>query len=334
LGPEVEPGLPAAFHAPPSGRPLDRLTLADWLMSDENPLVGRVVANRYWETIFGIGIVRSSEEFGSQGELPTHPELLDWLATELPRRNWDLKSFLTLLVTSATYRQASQVTPELYQQDPDNRWLARGPRFRLSAEAIRDQALFVGGLLSDKMYGDPARPPQPSLGLNAAFGSGIDWKTSEGEDRYRRGLYTTWRRSNPYPSMVTFDAPNREVCTVQRSRTNTPLQALVTLNDPVYVEAAQALGRRAMAYEGTVAQQIDYAVLLCLARYPSEHERARLLELWEAAAERYRSDVLLARQMADIPADASLDDEEAVRRAAWTVVGNVLLNLDEMFMKR
>jgi mono/diheme cytochrome c family protein len=334
VGPEVEPGLPTAFHAAPSDRPVDRLTLADWLMADENPLVGRVVANRYWETIFGIGIVTSSEEFGSQGELPTHPELLDWLATELPRRNWDLKSFLTLLVTSSTYRQASHVTPELYQRDPENRLLARGPRFRLSAESIRDQALFVSGLLSEKMHGEPARPPQPSLGLTAAFGSGIDWKTSDGEDRYRRGLYTTWRRSNPYPSMVTFDAPNREVCTVQRGRTNTPLQALVTLNDPVYVEAAQTLARRIMAAGESFDQQIDFGVRLCLARPPSEMERTRLLQLWEAALDRYGDDPALAREMAGIGPEESTDDGQVIQHAAWTVVGNVLLNLDEMFMKR
>jgi hypothetical protein len=333
-GHEVSPGLPAAFPPPPPDAPLHRLTLANWIMADENPLVGRVVANRYWETIFGIGLVSSSEEFGSQGDLPSHPALLDWLATELPRRKWDLKSFLTLLVTSATYRQASHVTPARFERDPDNRLLARGPRFRLSAEAIRDQALFVSGLLSEKIYGPPAQPAQPSSGLNAAFGSGIDWKTSEGEDQYRRGLYTNWRRSNPYPSMVTFDAPNREVCTVQRSRTNTPLQALVTLNDPVYVEAAQSLARRMLAVGNSPAEHVDHGFLLCLSRPPHATERARLLELHEVISDRYRSNISEARKMIGASDTESPADEQVVQQATWVVIANVLLNLDEMFMKR
>ena len=241
LGPEVSAGIPAAFQSLPPDAPMNRLTMAKWLVDGNNPLTARVVANRFWEQIFGIGIVRTSEEFGSQGELPSHPELLDWLAVELVESGWNVKQFLKLLVTSAAYRQSSKVTPELYERDPENRLLARGPRFRLSAEMVRDQALFVSGLLSTKMYGPSVKPPQPALGLSAAFGSTIDWKTSDGEDRFRRGLYTEWRRSNPYPSMITFDAPNREVCTIRRARTNTPLQALVTLNDPVYIESAQAL---------------------------------------------------------------------------------------------
>ena len=211
--------------------------------------------NRFWESIFGIGIVRTSEEFGAQGEPPSHPELLDWLAVEFMQSGWDTKAFLKLLVTSAAYRQSSKVTPELYARDPDNRLLARGPRFRLSAETIRDQAMHVSGLLSRKMFGPPVKPLQPRLGLSAAFGSGTDWETSSGEDRYRRGVYTTWRRSNPYPSMATFDAPNREVCTVRRDRSNTPLQALVTLNDPVYMEASQALARRMAGAGATPAEK-------------------------------------------------------------------------------
>ena len=188
--------------------------------------------------------MRTSEEFGAQGEAPSHPELLDWLATELVRDKWDMKAFLKLLVTSSTYRQSSRVMPEIAERDPDNRLLAHGPRFRMSAEMVRDQALAVSGLLSPKMYGPPVRPVRPALGLAAAFGGGLDWQTSTGEDRHRRALYTEWRRTSPYPSMTTFDAPNREICMLRRNRTNTPLQALVTMNDPVYVEAAQALARR------------------------------------------------------------------------------------------
>src|SRR5215470_6488749 len=249
LGDEVTAAVPAAFNALPKDSKPDRVGLARWLVDKDNPLTARVMANRLWEQIFGIGIVRTSEEFGSQGEIPTNPELLDWLACQFrdgdeTTATWDIKAFLKLLVTSATYRQSSRVGPEMKERDPENLLLARGPRFRMCAEVVHDQALAVSGLLSQKMYGPPVRPPQPALGLTAAFGGSLDWKTSEGEDRYRRALYTEWRRTSPYPSMAAFDAPNREVCALRRTRSNTPLQALVTLNDPVYVEAAQALGRR------------------------------------------------------------------------------------------
>src|SRR6185295_16397288 len=251
----------------------------------------RVIANRYWEQIFGIGIVATSEEFGSQGELPSHPELLDWLATELVRLKWDMKAFVKLLVTSAAYRQSSKVTPDLEARDPDNRLLARGPRFRLSAETVRDQALFASGLLSSKLYGPPVQPPQPALGLSAAFGSKVDWQTSPGDDRYRRALYTSWRRSNPYPSMATFDAPNREVCTLRRTRTNPPLQALVTLNDPVYIEAPQALARRMVtsATGSTPADRARLGFRLCLARQPHDEELARLVKLYENALVKFKT---------------------------------------------
>jgi hypothetical protein len=334
LGGEVTAGLPAAFHAPADDEPIDRLTLARWLVDEDNPLTARVVANRYWESLFGRGIVATSEEFGSQGDLPTHPELLDWLATELIRLDWDRKAFLKLLVTSATYRQASHVTESLLARDPDNRWLACGPRFRMSAEMVRDQALFVAGLLSPKMYGPPVKPPQPSLGLSAAFGGGIDWKTSEGEDRHRRGLYTTWRRSNPYPSMVAFDAPSREVCMVRRDRTNTPLQALVTLNDPVYVEAAQELARRMTAAADRPVERAEYGFRLCLSRPPREAELGPLLSLYDRAREAFQADQDAARKMATVPLGDAPTDADLAELAAWTVVANVLLNLDEMLMKK
>jgi mono/diheme cytochrome c family protein len=330
LGPEVKEGMPAAFNPLPPGTPPNRLTLARWLVSEDNPLTARVMANRFWEQVFGTGLVRTSEEFGTQGELPSHPELLDWLATEFVRQKWDMKAFLKLLVTSAAYRQTSRVTSELLERDPDNRLLARGPRFRLSAEVLRDQALAVAGLLSVKMYGPPVRPPRPVSGLAAAFGGTIDWQTSAGEDRYRRGLYTEWRRSNPYPSMVTFDAPNREVCTLRRTRTNTPLQALVTLNDPVYVEAAQALARRLAATTGGPADKIAQGFRRCVARPPSERESSRLVKLYQEARADFARSLENARHIAGTsPAGADVAD-----LAAWTVVANVLLNLDEMFMKR
>jgi mono/diheme cytochrome c family protein len=376
LGDEVTEAVPAAFHPlPPKSRP-DRLAIARWLVDTNNPLTSRVLANRLWEQIFGLGIVRTSEDFGSQGDRPTHPELLDWLACELrdgaenpsdalhgarstehgirntqyatrttddPSRfklqvsglasPWNLKSFLKLLVTSAAYCQSSRVTPQLLERDPENLLLARGPRFRMSAEVVRDQALAVSGLLSRKMYGPPVRPPRPSLGLSAAFGSSLDWKTSEGEDRYRRALYIEWRRTSPYPSMAAFDAPNREVCTIRRPRSNTPLQALVTLNDPVYLEAAQALARRIAQAPGPAADKARYGFRLCLARPPQKGEVQKLTALYQTARADFaknpdQAKKLTANSSASPPKETGLSD-----LAAWTTVANVLLNLDETLMR-
>lgn len=334
-GPVVEPHLPAVFPGLPEEKPVDRLALAHWLVSRENPLTARVSVNRYWEKLFGIGLVSTSEDFGSQGELPSHPELLDWLAVEYMESGWDTKHMLRLMVTSAAYRQSSAMRPEDEQRDPANRLVARGPRFRMTAEAVRDQALQVSGLLSEKLYGPPVRPPQPSFGLSAAFGGGIDWKTSEGEDRYRRAIYTTWRRSNPYPSMATFDAPNREVCIVRRDRTNTPLQALVTLNDPVYVEAAQALARR-MVREGgaSLEERVRFGLEACLVRPATDAEVARLAALHTTLVERLGNDKEKAKRLATDPLGPLEAGQDPVEMAAWTVVGNVMLNLDEMFMSR
>jgi hypothetical protein len=303
------------------------------LVDENNPLTARVTVNRFWEQIFGVGIVRTSEDFGSQGELPTHPELLDWLATEFAGSGWDIKALLKLLVTSATYCQSSRVTPELLEKDPDNLLLARGPRFRMPAEEVRDQALFVSGLLSHKMYGRPVRPPQPSLGLTAAFGGSLDWKTSEGEDRYRRGLYIEWRRTNPYASLATFDAPNREVCALRRPRSNTPLQALVTLNDPVYVEAAQALGRRMAQTAGNLDEKVSYGFRLCLTRPPRERELKRLVEFYNTFRTQYEHDPEKAKALATDPLGPPREGADTIDLAAWTGVGNVLLNLDETLMR-
>jgi hypothetical protein len=335
LGKEVSEAVPAVFQPASKPAPVNRLDLARWLVAPENPLTARVIANRFWEQIFGIGIVRTSEEFGSQGEPPSNPELLDWLALALLDENWDVKKFLKLLVTSASYRQSSQVTPELHERDPDNRLLARGPRFRMSAEMVRDQALYISGLLSPKMYGPSVKPPRPSSGLSAAFGSSVDWKTSDGEDRFRRALYTEWRRTSPYPSMTTFDAPNREVCTIRRTRTNTPLQALVTLNDPVYLEASQALGRR-MFFEGkSLADKIRYGFRLCLARSPNDAELDRLTQLFNEAHSDYtQGEPEKAKKMATEPIGPLPEGSTTIEMAAWTTVANVLLNLDETLMKR
>ena len=334
LGEEVREGVPAAFPAFPNDAPKDRLGFAKWLVSPQNPLTARVIANRFWEQVFGTGIVRTSEEFGAQGELPSHPELLDWLALDL-QRDWDVKRFLKLLVMSRAYRQSAKVTPELFERDPDNRLLARGPRVRLTAEMIRDQALSASGLLSPKMLGPSVRPYQPNLGVNAAFGGAIDWQTSAGVDRYRRGVYTTWRRSNPYPSMSTFDAPNRDTCVVRRARTNTPLQALVTMNDPVFVEAAQALARCAMEKGGDApAEKAAFAFRACLIRPPSEAEVERLVKLYEDAKAKFAKERAKAAQFATKPLGELPKGTDAVDAAAWTVVANVIMNLDEMVMKR
>jgi len=333
-GDEVAAGVPAVFHALPEGVPPDRLALARWLVDEDNPLTARVAVNRYWQHIFGAGLVRTSEDFGTQGALPSHPELLDYLAVEFVESGWDVKALLKRLVTSATYRQSSRVTPELLAADPDNRLLARGPRFRMPAEVIRDQALSAAGLLSEKMYGPPVKPPQPELGLKAAFGGGVDWKTSPGEDRYRRGLYAMWRRSNPYPSMVAFDAPSREVCIVRRDRTNTPLQALVTLNDPVYIEAAQALARRMAEHGTTLEEKARHGFRRCLVRPPSDEEAARLVALYEATRTKFSADPGAAKRMATDPLGAVPEGADRGDLAAWTAVANVLLNLDETLMPR
>ena len=334
LGDEVTEGLPTAFNPLPKGSTPNRQALALWLMDKDNPLTARVMANRLWEQIFGVGIVRTSEEFGSQGEPPTYPELLDWLACQFRDGDdttapWDIKAFLKLLVTSATYRQSSRVTPELKERDPDNLLLARGPRFRMSAEVVRDQALAVSGLLSQKMFGSPVRPPQPSLGLTAAFGGSLDWKTSEGEDRYRRAVYIEWRRTSPYPSMAAFDAPNREVCALRRPRSNTPLQALVTMNDPVFVEAAQALGKRIANTNGLTADKVRYGFRLCLARQPRPPELRRLVTFFDQAKSDYAAKPDKAKEMAGV----TTQKNDIADLAAWTAVGNVLLNLDETLMR-
>ena len=333
LGKLVTPGVPKIFAPLSEAAPPTRLTLAKWLVSENNPLTARVTVNRLWAGIFGRGIVLTSEDFGTQGELPSHPELLDWLAVEFMESGWDQKALLRLIVTSTTYRQSAATNPDVYQRDPANRLLARGPRFRLPAETIRDQALAIAGLLSHSMYGPPVKPPQPELGLKAAFGGSTDWKTSQGEDRYRRGIYTTWRRSNPYPSMSTFDAPSRKVCIIRRPRTNTPLQALVTLNDPVYVEAAQALARQMAAHDGSLEQKAAFGLQTCLLRPAKKEEVRALVALYKQAREEYKASPEQAVEMATNPLGPLPEGGDPAVYAAWTVVGNVLLNLDELLAK-
>jgi hypothetical protein len=288
-GPEVSPATPAAFHPFPSGAPRNRLGLAQWLVSKENPLTARVTVNRFWARLFGRGIVESEEDFGTQGSQPSHPELLDWMAAEFMDRGWDMKALLKTIVMSATYRQSSDASPELLKRDPYNRLLARGARYRLDAEVIRDQALSLAGLLSPKMYGPSVMPWQPD-GIWQVVYNSEQWLTSPGEDRYRRSLYTFLRRTSPYPWLATFDAPTGDICTIRRIRTNTPLQALASLNDPVSMESAQHLALRTLR-EAAPSDSARLARMfeLALGRPPDARESRRILELHRQATADLRS---------------------------------------------
>ena len=334
LGDEVSEATPAVFNPLPKGAPRNRLTMAQWLVSRDNPLTARVAVNRLWESIFGTGIVRSSEEFGSQGDLPFHPELLDWLAAELMDSGWDMKHMLKLMLTSAAYQQSTKTTAELNERDPDNRLLARGPRFRPTGELLRDQALAVSGLLSAKMYGAPVRPMTPNMGLSTAFGRSNDWTVSTGEDGHRRSLYTEVRRNSPYASFATFDAGNREVCMIRRSRTNTPLQAFVTLNDPVFIETNQAMARRLAAEAKTGPERLALLFKLCLSRGPNARESESLTRLYNESLAAYRADVAEAAKMATDPLGSAPKDADVAELAAWTTIANVVMNLDEFLMRR
>jgi hypothetical protein len=332
-GKKVSPGVPAVLHPLPADAPPNRLGLARWLTDPANPLVGRVTVNRWWAEFFGHGLVETLEDFGTQAEPPTHPELLDWLAVDFAERGWSMKAIHRLIVTSTTYRQSSRLTPALLQKDPQNKLYARGPRVRLSAETVRDNALAVSGLLCRKAGGPPVRPPQPP-GIWTVTGV-VDntYRTSEGEDRYRRGLYTVWRRSSPYPSFVAFDAPDRAACVVQRPRTNTPLQALTLMNDPVYVEAAVALaGRMLNDRDGlSLRERLVYGFRLCLGRQPEEDEIAVLDRVYRRALARYEGDPAAARQV--LKGAGQQNGADPVQNAAWFQVATVFLNLDEMIMK-
>jgi hypothetical protein len=325
-GAEVEPGVPETWNAMPDGAPQNRLGMAQWLVSGENPLTARVMVNRLWAQLFGKGIVETLEDFGSQGSPPSHPELLDWLALQfMHSHQWSVKRALKQMVMSATYRQSSDITFGLLEADPDNRLLARGARLRLTAEQVRDQALAVSGLLSNKVYGPSVMPPQPE-GVWQVARSSMEWRASDGEDKYRRALYTFWRRTSPYPSMVSFDNPSREFCLTRRINTNTPVQALVLLNDPVYVEAARALaGRMIKCSNGDVRVGIKSGYQIAMAKEKVNDAKLRELELLYAqAVEHFAKNGNAAEEMAG---------EKNVELAALTVVANAILNLDEFITK-
>ncbi|REK27705.1 MAG: DUF1553 domain-containing protein [Planctomycetota bacterium] len=336
-GDKVTAGVPDVLHALPEDAEPTRLGLARWLIDPANPLAARVRVNHFWTEIFGRGLVATGGDFGTQGSPPSHPELLDWLALTFMDDGWSTKRTIKRLVMSATYQQSSRMTRKLAERDPENELLARGPRFRLPAETIRDAGLAVSGLLSTKMGGPPVYPPQPpKLWRQTGRGEPV-YDESQGEDRFRRGVYVVWRRVAPYPSFVNFDAPDRTRCVVNRPRTNTPMQALTLLNDEAYIEMARALAARLLAFEGPLsdAARIDRAFQMCLARQPSVAERSVLEEL--LAEERDR----LAKDAADVTAlthEAALPEgverpADAAEWAAWLCVANALLNLDETISK-
>lgn len=322
-GEPVTAALPTVLTPQTSEPPHDRLSFARWLVSRDNPLTARVTVNRAWQAFFGQGLVRTMEDFGFQGELPSHPELLDTLAVDFMENGWSLKRLHRQIVLSATYRQSSHITPELLERDPENRLLARGPRFRVEAELIRDLALHAAGLLSPRIGGPSVFPPQlPSITLEGAYGP-LEWKVSPGEDRYRRGLYTFAKRTAPYATFSLFDAPSGEACVAQRETSNTPLQSLALLNDQVFMEAAQAIGQWAAALDDPPSQRIHQLFLRTLARPPAPEETKRILAFYQAQHARLAAGELNAN---DIAGPGNGDPTE---RAAWTTVARALLNLDE-----
>jgi hypothetical protein len=332
-GETVYPAVPTVVRPllPVANR--NRLMLARWLVDPRNPLTARVTVNRIWQSYFGRGLVATTEDFGTRGEKPSHPELLDWLASEFVRQGWSLKAMHRLIVQSATYRQTAHASPELYARDPYNTLLARGARFRLPAEGIRDVALTASGLLNPAIGGPSVFPPQPDGVTSLSYGP-LAWKTETGPNRYRRAMYTFFKRTSPYPALITFDAPNADTTCVRRIHSNTPMQALTTLNDAVFVEAAQALARRVMAEcPGDNAARVRYVFRLCLAREPDLMETRRLVTLFEQQRERFESAkdraVTLIGAAEGKKPDTPRARADVAERAAWTVVARVVLNLDE-----
>jgi hypothetical protein len=377
-GDPVQPALPAVLPPLPPGAPTNRLEFARWLVSPEQPLTARVIVNRFWQQFFGTGLVKTASDFGSQGEWPSHPELLDWLACEFEApstniqapekdqtpstklqtadersmseknsqasarkpteatRGWDIKHLIRLIVTSAAYRQDARMTPRLHEIDPDNRLLARGPRFRLDAEEIRDNALYVSGLLVERLGGKSVRPYQPE-GIWEAVGytasNTAKFTQDHGEALYRRSLYTFWKRTAPPPSLITFDAPSREKYCVRRERTDTPLQALVVMNDPQYVEAARQFGERLIQHSCDVEQRLDFGFRTVTARHPTKAEKAVLEKALAKFEAKYQKDPEAAKKLIKVGESAVSENEKPEELAAYTMVASLLLNLDEALNK-
>ncbi len=335
-GEAVTSGLPAVFPKLPNGEQNNRLGLAKWIASTENPLTARVAVNRLWEKYFGLGIVQTTEDFGTRAEYPSNPELLDWLATEFVRLNWDLKALQKEIVMSAAYRQSSKLTPELKLHDPENHLLARGPRFRLSAEVIRDQALAISGLLVEKIGGRSVRPYQPEGIWNEinVYGNLINYQHDKGDGLYRRSLYTIWKRTQGPPSMSLFDVPGRDTCRVRRSRTNTPLQALALMNEITFVEASRVFAQRILTEGGsTPAERINYAFERAMSRRPNAKEGQILLAGQKQLSDQYRANPEAATKLVSIgdsPRDPKIDASEL---AAYTITASIILNMDETISK-
>lgn len=337
-GDQVSREVPAFLPPMETGdRAADRLTLARWLVDPQHPLTARVTVNRFWQQLFGVGIVKTSEDFGAQGEWPSHPELLDWLARDFIDNGWDVKRTMKQLVTSATYRQSSSVGRERYLRDRENRLLARGPRFRMDAEMVRDNALAISGLLVERFGGEGVRPYQPDgIWFAVAYTSSdtAHYKRDTDDGLYRRSMYTFWKRTAPPPAMMAFDTPSRETCRVRRARTNTPLAALVLLNDTQYVEAARQLAQRMMSEGGSNERdRIAYGLREAIARHPDSGEVDVLLRVYRqqlAEFEKNEQAALDLLQVGDSPVDESLDKKQL---AAWTMVANLILNLDETITK-
>jgi hypothetical protein len=332
----VNPGTPAVFPPFPEDAPANRLGFAKWLLLPNHPLTSRVTVNRYWQEVFGTGIVKTSGDFGVMGELPTHPELLDWLALEFQDSGWDVKKLFKLMVMSNTYRQAALSTPEKLEKDRDNRLLSRGPRFRMDAEMVRDYALATSGLLVKKLGGPSVKPYQPP-GVWEAIAMNVSntksYEPGTGEDLYRRSLYTFWKRMAPPASMDIFNAPNREICTIQRERTNTALQALVTLNDEQFIEAARHLAQKVLNAEGETSDRLNLMGLRLLSRDWSSRELTIIQSSLDKLSSYYKDHPEDAQKLLEVGAsdpDKSLDPKEL---AAWTMLANELMNLDEVLNK-
>jgi len=335
---KVLPSTPGVLPPLPAGAPRNRLTLAKWIVDPANPLTARVAVNHFWQMYFGLGLVKTAEDFGSQGDPPANQALLDWLATEFVQSKWDVKAMQRLIVTSAVYRQSSKVTPELFEKDPENRLLARGPRFRLPAEMIRDNALFVSGLINDKVGGPSVLPYQPKgLWEEMAFGGDFSAQTyeqSHGADLYRRSMYTFWKRTVPYPGLNTFDAPDREKCSARRTVTNTPLQALLLMNDPTYLEAARALAQRDLSEAPANEQErVRYAFRLVTDREPSAKEAEILDKLYQKERAHYQANKDAAAKLLVIGESKPDARFEPAELAAWTMVTSTILNMDEAVTK-
>jgi hypothetical protein len=335
---KVDPNTPAVLPPLPKDAPRNRLTLARWLVDPGNPLTARVAVNHFWQMYFGLGIVKTSEDFGSQGDPPSNQELLDWLATEFTANHWDVKAIQRLIVTSATYRQGSEVTPDVLEKDPENRLLAHGPRFRLPAEMVRDNALAVSGLINEKIGGPSVLPYQPKgLWEEMAFGGDFSAQTyvqSHGPDLYRRSIYTFVKRTVPYPTLNTFDAPDREKCTARRGTTNTPLQALVLMNDPTFVEAARAFAERDLREAGpTAADRIRHAFRLATDRDPSPKELEILSGLYKKEMAHYDTNPKAAKQLIAVGESKPDAKRSPSELAAWTMISSTILNMDETITK-